>query len=156
MSVPKCLDFSNYNKYPSEANPTTDDDMQTFLKNQNQLMQVLVSKLWQPKTQLLVGQVIYSPSMGSGLVAIVVTAGKTGTSEPTWGTDGSSVTDSGVIYVMRKSVVVPATNEQAKAGESSETYITPASMKFAVTDWAPVYNSAGHVVLKDGSEFWIE
>lgn len=156
MSVPKCLDFSNYNKYPSEANPTTDDDMQTFLENQNQLMQVLVSKLWQPETQLLVGQVIYSPSMGSGLVAIVVTAGKTGTSEPTWGTDGSSVTDSGVIYVMRKSVVVPANNEQAKAGESSETYITPASMKFAVTDWAPVYNSAGHVVLKDGSEFWIE
>lgn len=86
MSVPKCLDFSNYNRYPSDENPTTDDDMQTFLENQNQLMQVLVSKLWQPETRLVVGQVIYSPSMKSDLVAIVVTAGKTGTSEPTWGT----------------------------------------------------------------------
>ena len=156
MSLPKCLDFSNYNRYPSDENPTTDDDIQTFLENQNHLMQVLVSRLWQPETQLVVGQVIYSPSMKSGLVAVVVTAGKTGTSEPTWGTDGSSVTDSGASYVMRKSVIAPATNEQAEAGESTETYITPASMKTAVTDWAPVYNSAGHVVLKDGSEFWIE
>ena len=41
MSLPKCLDFSNYNRYPSDENPTTDDDIQTFLENQNQLMQVL-------------------------------------------------------------------------------------------------------------------
>ena len=74
MSLPKCLDFSNYNRYPSDENPTTDDDIQTFLENQNQLMQVLVSRLWQPETQLVVGQVIYSPSMKSGLVAVVVTA----------------------------------------------------------------------------------
>lgn len=102
MNIPKCLDFNNYNKYPSDENPTTDDQIQDFLGNQNKLVQALTDQLWQPLTNLVAGQVIHSPNMPAGLLAVVTTAGQTGSAEPTWGIANSSVSDGGVIYIMKK------------------------------------------------------
>lgn len=48
LSIPKIASFGNYNKYPTDANPTTDAEMQDFLNNQNVIMQALGNLLWQP------------------------------------------------------------------------------------------------------------
>ena len=66
MSLPKILDFSNYNRYPGTGNPTTDADMQDYLSNQNELAKALTDRLWQPETQYKVGDIVASPSMPPG------------------------------------------------------------------------------------------
>lgn len=102
MNIPKCLDFENYDKYPSDENPTTDDQIQDFLGNQNKLVKALTNQLWQPLTNLVYGQIIHSPNMPAGVLAVVITAGQTGSSEPTWSSIGSVVQDGGVVYRIKE------------------------------------------------------
>lgn len=106
MSIPKNLDFNDYDQYPADENPTTDAQMQEFMRNQNVLMQQLASMVWQPNTAYEAGHVIRSSAMPSGLQAIVTTAGVTGNDEPQWDGVGRYVQDGGVIYIMRSITVV--------------------------------------------------
>lgn len=101
MSLPKILDFSNYNRYPGTGNPTTDADMQDYLSNQNELAKALTDRLWQPETQYKVGDLVASPSMPPGLVAVCVIAGATSNVEPTWTGNETTVVDNYCTWEMR-------------------------------------------------------
>ena len=101
MSLPKILDFSNYNRYPGAGNPTTDADMQDYLSNQNELAKALTDRLWQPETQYKVGDLVASPSMPPGLVAVCVIAGATSNVEPTWTGNETTVVDNYCTWEMR-------------------------------------------------------
>ena len=101
MSLPKILDFSNYNRYPGDSNPTTDADMQDYLSNQNELAKALTDRLWQPETQYKVGDLVASPSMPPGLVAVCVIAGATSNVEPTWTGNETTVVDNYCTWEMR-------------------------------------------------------
>lgn len=101
MSLPKILDFNNYNRYPGDSNPTTDADMQDYLSNQNELAKALTDRLWQPETQYKVGDLVASPSMPPGLVAVCVIAGATSNVEPTWTGNETTVVDNYCTWEMR-------------------------------------------------------
>ena len=134
MAIPKNLSFSNYNKYPSDANPTTDAQMQVYLDNQNKLVNELAYMLWQPQTSYTAGRVVHSSSMPAGSQALVTVAGTTGASEPTWTAIGTTVTDGGVTYKMINIV----------------TQISVTGSGNAVTS---VTNNNGSVTMTKGSTF---
>lgn len=100
MSIPKCKDFADYNKYPSEASPTTNAQMQEYMQNQNDLVKQTASMVWQPLTNYAEKQIIHSNSMPAGTVAVVTTSGQSGVTEPDWGAN-DTVTDGGVTWRMR-------------------------------------------------------
>ena len=124
MSLPKILDFSNYNRYPGAGNPTTDADMQDYLSNQNELAKALTERLWQPETQYKVGDIVASPSMPPGLVAVCVIAGATSDVEPAWTGNETTVVDNYCTWEMRLAYSYAlATNddvENAHDGRSAE------------------------------------
>lgn len=113
MSIPKIVSFDNYNKYPTDANPTTDAEMQDFLNNQNVIMQALGNLLWQPQTEYPAGAVVHSPNMSAGLIAVCIKTGVSGTSEPDWTAKGTAVTDSCVTWEMRTASASNATQSTA-------------------------------------------
>lgn len=94
-------DDATYFQYESEsANPTLKHTFVALVKNNNSVLGSLAAELWQPGTQTALNQVIFSPNMPAGLVAIVTTIGVTGATEPTWGEAGATVSDGGTVYVM--------------------------------------------------------
>lgn len=101
MSLPKIKKFTDYNHYPDEAQPTTDADMQDYLSNQNELVKALTDRLWQPETQYKVGDIVASPSMPPGLVAVCVIAGATSDMEPAWTGNETTVIDNYCTWEMR-------------------------------------------------------
>lgn len=124
MSLPKILDFSNYNRYPGDDNPTTDADMQDYLSNQNELAKALTDRLWQPETQYKVGDIVASPSMPPGLVAVCVIAGATSGVEPAWTGNETTVIDNYCTWEMRLAYSYAlATNDDVQTahdGQSAE------------------------------------
>lgn len=124
MSLPKILDFSNYNRYPGDDNPTTDTDMQDYLSNQNELAKALTDRLWQPETQYKVGDIVASPSMPPGLVAVCVIAGATSDVEPAWTGNETTVVDNYCTWEMRLAYSYAlATNDDVQTahdGQSAE------------------------------------
>lgn len=102
MSIPKWKDFEDYNNYPSESNPTSNAQMQEFMKNQNELVKEVASMLWQPQTAYVAGQFVFSENIPKGAFAVCTTAGTTGTTEPSWSAVGSNTNDSGVVWNIRK------------------------------------------------------
>lgn len=124
MSLPKILDFSNYNRYPGDDNPTTDADMQNYLSNQNELAKALTDRLWQPETQYKEGDIVASPSMPPGLVAVCVIAGATSDAEPAWTGNETTVIDNYCTWEMRLAYSYAlATNDDVQTahdGQSAE------------------------------------
>lgn len=124
MSLPKILDFSNYNRYPGDDNPTTDADMQDYLSNQNELAKALTDRLWQPETQYKEGDIVASPSMPPGLVAVCVIAGATSVAEPAWTGNETTVIDNYCTWEMRLAYSYAlATNDDVQTahdGQSAE------------------------------------
>lgn len=99
MSIPKCLDFNDFNRYPADENPTTDADMQNYMGNQNELMQNVVDALlWQPQTNYAVEHIIYSPNLPAGFCAVCKTGGRSGNTEPAWSEDVTVYTDGNVVW----------------------------------------------------------
>lgn len=99
MSIPKCLDFNDFNRYPADENPTTDADMQNYMGNQNELMQNVVDALlWQPQTNYAVEHIIYSPNLPAGFCAVCKTGGRSGNTEPAWSKDVTAYTDGNVVW----------------------------------------------------------
>lgn len=124
MSLPKIKKFTDYNHYPDEAQPTTDADMQDYLSNQNELVKALTDRLWQPETQYKVGDIVASPSMPPGLVAVCVIAGITSDVEPAWTGNETTVVDNYCTWEMRLAYSYAlATNDDvqnAHDGQSAE------------------------------------
>lgn len=122
MSLPKILDFSNYNRYPGDDNPTTDADMQDYLSNQNELAKALTDRLWQPETQYKEGDIVASPSMPPGLVAVCVIAGATSDAEPAWTGNETTVIDNYCTWEMRLAYSYAlATNDDVQNAHDSQS-----------------------------------
>ena len=102
MSVIKFIrDIARYFKYPSDDQPTTQQDYQNAVKNWVATEESLVDcVLWQPTTRYDTGNVVKTPSIPSQYYLVCTTAGTSGDSEPTY-TDvsvGDSVTDGSVTW----------------------------------------------------------
>lgn len=124
MTLPKIKKFTDFNRYPSDPQPTTDADMQDYLSNQNELVKALTDRLWQPETQYKVGDIVASPSMPPGLVAVCVIAGATSDVEPAWTGNETTVVDNYCTWEMRLAYSYAlATNDDvqnAHDGQSAE------------------------------------
>ena len=98
--------------------------MQDYLSNQNELAKALTDRLWQPETQYKVGDIVASPSMPPGLVAVCVIAGATSDVEPAWTGNETTVVDNYCTWEMRLAYSYAlATNDDvqnAHDGQSAE------------------------------------
>lgn len=100
-TIPKFIsDTTKYFQYEGSANPTTQDDLQSFMKSDHSILGCLVDGLWQPSTSYKVDMVVRSPNMPAGYTARCTTAGSSGTNEPDWGT--ATVTDGSAKWKMQK------------------------------------------------------
>lgn len=101
MTLPKIKKFTDYNHYPDEAQPTTDADMQDYMQNQNDILNALTKRLWQPQTAYNLGDIVASDAMADGLVAVCTVAGVTSDIEPEWGVNEAAVIDNSCTWIMR-------------------------------------------------------
>lgn len=101
MSLPKIKDFTDFNHYPSDPQPTTDADMQEYMQNQNDILNALTKRLWQPQTEYKLGDIVASDTMADGLVAVCTIAGVTSDIEPEWGVNEATVIDNSCTWIMR-------------------------------------------------------
>lgn len=101
MSLPKIKDFTDFNHYPSDPQPTTDADMQDYMQNQNDILAALTKRLWQPQTEYKIGDIVASDTMADGLVAVCTIAGVTSDIEPEWGVNEATVIDNSCTWIMR-------------------------------------------------------
>ena len=85
MSKKLVIFEGNYDHWDSDIDPTTPQEMQDYLENQNAMMVSLCARLWQPDTDYKVNDVVFSPSIEGGKTAKCVYAGTSGSSEPGWG-----------------------------------------------------------------------
>ena len=83
------------------AGATTMAQIQTFMRNNSDVLKCLVQRLWQPQVQYAANQVVWSPNVGPNLWAKVKTAGTTLGTEPVWSElVGAEVNDGTVVYTM--------------------------------------------------------
>lgn len=101
MTLPKIKNFTDYNHYPSDPQPTTDADMQDYMLNQNDILTALTKRLWQPQTAYELGDIVASDAMADGLVAVCTIAGVTSDIEPEWGVNEATVIDNSCTWIMR-------------------------------------------------------
>lgn len=138
ITIPKFIkatdDLFVYGQNSGVAQPgaTTQAQMQEFIRNNSDVLQCLVSFLWQPQTQYAVNSVIKSPNMPAGLIAKVTKAGTTNSNEPSWSsTIGATINDGSVTYTMLQEVNGIATSEQLEAGIDNSVIVTPAGLTAA-------------------------
>ena len=134
MSLPKCMDFTDYNRYPGEENPTTDAQMQDFMLNQNLLVKAAAARMWQPSTEYATGDIVTSPSMPAGTEAVCTGAGISDAAlEPEWRMN-TSIPDGSCFWQLRYVHYMEslATDDEAIAGEDGEKIITPSAMRAAI------------------------
>lgn len=101
MAIPKILNFTDYNRYRGETNATKNSDMQAYMLNQNDILKAIVEHWFQPQKRYELDSIVHSNSMPAGKIAIVTTAGTTGTTEPTWKSSGT-VTSGTVVFTMKE------------------------------------------------------
>lgn len=101
IQIPKFIkDTLKYFQYEGSPNPTTQDDLQAFMKSDHSVLECLVDGLWQPETYYKENHVVRSPNMQAGFVAKVTKAGTSGSNEPDWG--GATATDGTVKWKIQK------------------------------------------------------
>lgn len=101
IQIPKFIkDVTKYFQYEGSPNPTTQDDLQAFMKSDHSVIECLVDGLWQPETYYKEGHVVRSPNMMAGYNARVTVAGTSGTNEPDWG--GATASDGTVTWKIQK------------------------------------------------------
>lgn len=101
IQIPKFIkDTLKYFQYEGSPNPTTQDDLQAFMKSDHSVLECLVDGLWQPETYYKENHVVRSPNMQAGFVARVTKAGTSGSNEPDWG--GATATDGTVKWKIQK------------------------------------------------------
>lgn len=86
-----------YNKVNGVAQEgaTTQAAMMDFLQNNNDILRCFVEMLWQAQKPVVVGQLVWSPSLPNGVIAKVTQAGTLGADEPIWPSIVSSTVESG-------------------------------------------------------------
>ena len=153
MAIEKLITDEGYYKYPTDTNPTTDQEWQTYLKNLHGTAQNLVDaqRLWQPSTELALNEIVRSPSMPANTVAKVTTPGITGMLEPSWTAQGSAVTDNSVTYLMIRHCQEAATADEAKAGADATKYITPNTLRQVLQAYLLTIYPVGYVYTSSSS-----
>lgn len=103
QTIPKLIDnVDKYFQYEGSANPTTQDELQAFMKNEHSVVACLTKKLWQPETAYVQGQVIESPNIPVGFSAVALVDGTSYSNEPDWGNGTEDVTDGSIKWHLTK------------------------------------------------------
>lgn len=86
-----------YNKVNGVAQEgaTTQAAMMDFLQNNNDILRCFVEMLWQEQKPVVVGQLVWSPSLPNGVISKVTQAGTLGADEPIWPSIVGSTVESG-------------------------------------------------------------
>lgn len=104
MAVIKFIrDIAQYFKYPSDENPTTQQDYQNAVKNWVATETSLVDAiLWQPTTEYSAGNLVKTPSIPSQYALVCTEGGLSGATEPDYtGVNlGDTVTDGTVTWLI--------------------------------------------------------
>lgn len=101
IQIPKFIkDTLKYFQYEGSPNPTTQDDLQAFMKSDHSVLECLVDGLWQPETYYKENHIVRSPNMQAGFVAKVTKAGTSGSNEPDWG--GATASDGTIEWKVQK------------------------------------------------------
>ena len=99
MQIPKFIkDIKKYFMYEGSATPTTQDDLQAYMKNEHETLECLVDGLWQPETEYQEGPIVRSPNMPKGIEAKVKTGGYSATNEPDWKVSATEINDGSVVW----------------------------------------------------------
>lgn len=99
MQIPKFIkDIKKYFMYEGSAAPTTQDDLQAYMKNEHETLACLVDGLWQPETEYQEGHIVRSPNMPKGIDARVKKGGYSATNEPDWNAAATEISDGAVIW----------------------------------------------------------
>ena len=105
-TIPKLItDTDKYFQYEGSANPTTQDELQAYMKNEHSIVECLTDMLWQPSTSYNIGHVLRSPNMPKGFQAVALVTGTTGANEPDWGDGSIDITDGSMKWKVTKSNV---------------------------------------------------
>lgn len=103
ITIPKLIDnVDKYFQYEGSANPTTQDELQAFMKNEHSVVACLTKKLWQPETAYEIGQIVESPNMPVGFSAVALVDGISYSNEPDWGNGTEDVTDGSIKWHLTK------------------------------------------------------
>lgn len=103
MQIPKFIkDIKKYFMYEGSATPTTQDDLQAYMKNEHETLECLVDGLWQPETEYQAGHIVRSPNMAAGFIAVAKNAGYSATNEPDWNTTVREVIDGSITWIKKK------------------------------------------------------
>ncbi|PWM78783.1 MAG: hypothetical protein DBY32_04735 [Phascolarctobacterium sp.] len=107
ISIPEFMpatdDLFVYSQQSGVAQPgaTTMAQIQAFMRNNSDVLQCLMQRLWQPQAQYEANRVIWSPNMAPNIIAKVKTAGITSGVEPAWSDEiGEEVNDGTVVYIV--------------------------------------------------------
>lgn len=102
-TIPKLItDVEKYFQYEGSANPTTQDELQAFMKNEHSVVACLTKKLWQPETNYIQGQIVESPNMPVGFYAVALVNGTSYSNEPDWGNGSEDISDGSMKWHMTK------------------------------------------------------
>ncbi len=100
-------DIDPYFQYPTDENPTTQQEYQEAVRNWVTTEEAIVdSHLWQPTTNYNVGNQIKTPSLPPQCVLVCTAAGTSGNEEPDYtNVDvGDSVTDGTVTWLVSEAI----------------------------------------------------
>ena len=105
MALPGNKNFSDYDNYITDTNPTTSAQAQDYFRNQAELLKAVIDcDFWQPETVYQPGDVVKSDSMPNGTEAVMVAtkASVTSNVEPQWGAVGSvNISDGACFWKLR-------------------------------------------------------
>ena len=144
MALPGNKNFSDYDNYITDQNPTTAAQAQDYFRNQAELLKAVIDcDFWQPETVYQPGDVVKSDSMPNGTEAVMVAtkASVTSNVEPQWGAvGGANISDGACFWKLRwkhwsKEV---ATQSQAEKGTDNVTVVTPLRTKQAIDKQRPI------------------
>lgn len=106
MALPGNKNFSDYDNYITDQNPTTSAQAQDYFRNQAELLKAVIDcDFWQPETVYQPGDVVKSDSMPNGTEAVMVAtkASVTSNVEPQWGAvGGANISDGACFWKLRK------------------------------------------------------
>lgn len=103
VTIPKLItDTDKYFQYEGSANPTTQDELQAYMKNEHSVVACLANKLWQPETNYTQGQIVESPNMPVGFYAVALVDGTSYSNEPDWGDGSKDISDGSMKWHLTK------------------------------------------------------
>lgn len=122
MQIPKFIkDIRKYFMYEGSATPTTQDDLQAYMKNEHDTLECLVDRLWQPETEYQEGHIVRSPNMAAGFMAVAKNTGYSATNEPDWNTTAREVVDGSITWTKKKQDSGVGAWEASKEYEVNDT-----------------------------------